>query len=157
MFSLSHLQASNDIANQPSRIPTAKLSTKLTSLWRGVAHISSVTVAIVVFGSVAFNTTPTMCSVQPISITMGTAQEIALETPTGRPCTVALHIGPVIVKNIKIEVEPNHGRVSLRGRTGVVYIPDPRFKGEDRFTFALHGQLEGVSGSSFVHVHAIVR
>jgi hypothetical protein len=45
----------------------------------------------------------------------------------------------------------------LRGRTEVIYVPHPEFKGRDAFTLAVDGVAGPATGTSLVRVTAAVK
>jgi hypothetical protein len=52
---------------------------------------------------------------------------------------------------------PEHGLVQPRGRTDVIYRPNPRFRGEDSFALVVRGRLAAAGDPSLVHIHVVVR
>ena len=61
------------------------------------------------------------------------------------------------IEEIAIDVMPQHGTATLRGRTGVTYRPAPRFKGDDSFAFSVRGRAGSTTGRSLVQVRATVK
>jgi hypothetical protein len=56
-----------------------------------------------------------------------------------------------------IHVPPRYGELAPRGRTGVFYRPDPKFKGEDSFAFALRGGPSSSHAKSVIRVQVTVK
>ncbi len=77
--------------------------------------------------------------------------------PAQRACTITVSIGSKVINAVAIETEPEHGRLMPRGRTGVVYVPDADFKGEDSFVFVLEGSADQGGATSLVRVIATVK
>jgi hypothetical protein len=97
------------------------------------------------------------CQLKPIPVVFGQDTEVAVEAPSGTPCSVRALTGSTTVEDLRIESQPQFGAVVPRGRTGVVYRPDPKFKGEDSFTFALRGGASSLRATSVVRVHVTLK
>jgi hypothetical protein len=113
--------------------------------------------AVLVVGLAAALLMPTSCQSKPVPFVAGLTFNVSVAVPAGRACTVAVAIGSVAVKSFQIESPPAHGEVVARGRTGVVYLPQPGFKGDDAFAFSIEGSSEISTGKSVVRVNAAVR
>jgi hypothetical protein len=53
----------------------------------------------------------------------------------GAPCFVSPQNGDGRVKSLEVVAAPRNGRISMRGATGLFYLPNSQFKGTDSFTF----------------------
>lgn len=96
------------------------------------------------------------CRTKPLPLVFGFSTELAVTMPAGVPCTIAVQPGGS-VHQLTIEAEPENGTLAARGRTGVTYRPNPRFKGEDRFVFSLAGGSNTPHETSAIHVRALVK
>jgi hypothetical protein len=96
------------------------------------------------------------CRVTPLPMVFGFSTEISVTMPAGVPCTIAVQPGGS-VRQLTIDAEPENGTVAARGRTGVIYRPHPKFKGEDHFSFSLAGGSSALHDVSAIHVRAVVK
>jgi hypothetical protein len=113
--------------------------------------------AVLVIGLAAAWLMPASCQSKPVPFVAGLTFNVSVAVPAGRACTVSVEIGSVAVKSFQIELPPAHGDVVARGRTGVVYLPQSGFKGDDTFAFSIEGTSEISSGKAVVRVNAAVR
>jgi hypothetical protein len=113
--------------------------------------------AVLVIGLAAAWLMPASCQSKPVPFVAGLTFNVAVAVPAGRACTISVEIGSVAVKSFQIEAPPAHGEVVARGRTGVVYLPQSGFKGDDTFAFSIEGSSEISTGKSVVRVNAAVR
>ena len=97
------------------------------------------------------------CRVQPIPLALGTVSNISITMPADTPCTVLVSAPSTAVDAIAIDTAPIHGTVTPRGRTGAIYRPAPKYRGEDSFNFSIHGHAGTASGTAIVRVRATVR
>ncbi len=96
------------------------------------------------------------CRAKPIPVVLGTDSEISIGLPVGTPCTILVDVGSKVVEDFTIGAPPEHGTLMLRGRTGVIYRPKPRFSGDDAFAFSLSSRSSATGGSSTIRVRARV-
>ena len=80
---------------------------------------------------------PRIAESKPIPVVLGTDSEISIGLPVGTPCTILVDVGSKVVEDFTIGTPPEHGTLMLRGRTGVIYRPKPRFSGDDAFAFSI--------------------
>jgi len=97
------------------------------------------------------------CQVRPIPLALGVESNASVAMPANTPCTITVAAGSTALEDIAIELLPQHGTVTPRGRTGVTYRPAPRFKGEDSLAFSIRGRSGAVTGISVVRVRATVK
>jgi hypothetical protein len=116
-------------------------------------------ISFVLVAAVVWLTTGTAreCQLKPIPIVFGQNTEVSAQVPSGTPCSVRALTGNTTIEDLRIESQPQFGAVVPRGRTGVVYRPDPKFKGEDSFTFALRGGASSLRATSVVRVHVTLK
>ena len=78
--------------------------------------------------------------------------EVKATTSAGTPCLVPLGLGSARVDKLTITVDPQHGAVAPRGRTGVIYSPQSDFRGEDAFWLSIDGPSNQNPGAAVVRV-----
>jgi hypothetical protein len=100
---------------------------------------------------------PGRCQTRPIALAPGSVMEASVKVAASRPCTRTVSVGSTAIRSISIESDPAHGSLVPRGRTGVIYVPDPGYAGDDTFAFALEGEPFQGGGSSLVRVIATVK
>lgn len=71
-------------------------------------------------------------------------------------CPVSTKVTAISVNELKITAPAENGSVTVRGRTGVTYRPNPKFRGEDFFAFAIQSHSGRHNGTSLVRVHVII-
>jgi hypothetical protein len=94
------------------------------------------------------------CRIAPIPLVPGTDYDISIRLRAGIPCTILVQPGSMVVENINIDLPPEGGTLTARGRTGVIYRPHAGFTGEDSFAFSLGSHSGSTSGTSTVRVRA---
>jgi hypothetical protein len=92
------------------------------------------------------------CQVRPPHFVFGVTSEVSASIPAGVPCTIAVRPGNAVVDALSIDVQPKSGTLSARGRTGVIYRPNPNTKGPDEFAFSLHGGSGSAAQRSTVRI-----
>ena len=97
------------------------------------------------------------CQAGPIRLVAGLASDISAVVPANTTCTIVVKAGSMTLADIGIDTPPEHGSLTPRGRTGVVYRPQRGFKGEDRFEFSLRSGSDGSRKEFVIHVRAVVR
>jgi hypothetical protein len=96
------------------------------------------------------------CQIPAVPLAFGANTEISVSMRADVPCTIAVQPGPAI-RRLTLQSKPEHGTVTARGRTGVIYRPNATFRGEDRFTFSLAGGSTGAEETATIQVQAIVK
>jgi hypothetical protein len=114
-------------------------------------------IALLLIGLAASWSMPMRCQTQPITLAFGASTYASVTVPARRACTISVEIGSAVIRAVSIETSPAHGSIMLRGRTGVIYVPHPDFKGKDAFAFALDGVADRTTGTSLVRVNATVK
>jgi hypothetical protein len=97
------------------------------------------------------------CRNSPGRLIFGETFEVAMSLHHNTACSVRLRPGSAAVDKLEITQPPRHGVLIARGRTGAIYRPDRNFRGEDFFSFAMHGQSSAYKGTSVVRVRVLVR
>jgi hypothetical protein len=115
------------------------------------------TVGLLLIGLAASWLMPVRCQTRPIALALGASTDASVAMRAGRACTISVETGPAVIRAVSIETNPAHGKLMLRGRTGVIYVPDRDFKGKDAFAFALDSAAGREAGTSLVRVAATVR
>jgi hypothetical protein len=115
----------NGILISPEPLTTPRIRSRLILL------------AALVLGLVANWDAPSDCHSPPVALTPGSTANASIAVSAGKACPVLVTIGSTVIDDLTIEPKPRHGTVVVRGRTGVVYVPDANFRGEDAFGFSL--------------------
>jgi hypothetical protein len=96
------------------------------------------------------------CRVTPIQLALGHETEVSIALPANTPCTIRVEPGSATLDGLRIEVPPERGTLTPRGRTGVVYRPRAGFKGSDAFDFSLRGGSPAAYETSTIRVRASI-
>lgn len=88
------------------------------------------TIGLLLIGLAASWLMPVRCQTRPIPFVPGASTDASVAMRAGRACTISVEIGSAIIRAVSIETNPAHGKLMLRGRTGVIYVPDRDFKGK---------------------------
>jgi hypothetical protein len=115
------------------------------------------TIGLLLIGLVASWLMPVRCQTRPIAIALGASTDASIAMQAGRACTISVEIGPAVIRAVSIETHPAHGKLMLRGRNGIVYVPDRDFKGKDVFAFTLDSATGRDAGPALVRVAATVK
>jgi hypothetical protein len=99
----------------------------------------------------AFDVVPE-CRTTPARLAFIPVTEVKAITSAGTPCLVPLGLGSARVDKLTITVDPQHGAVAPRGRTGVIYSPQSDFRGEDAFWLSIDGPSNQNPGAAVVRV-----
>ena len=118
----------------------------------GLALAAALIIAIVAGVSM-----PAGCQVPQLSLNLGSDAAISVAVPAAKACAISVTAGSATVKTLKIDSPPAHGQLLPRGRTGVVYIPQSGFAGEDAFVFSIEGNSSSGSGAALFRVKATVQ
>jgi hypothetical protein len=97
------------------------------------------------------------CHLKPIALVLGLDTQIIATVPSGVSCSVRTLTGDATIADLTIDSPPRYGDLAPRGRTGVFYRSDPKFKGEDSFTFALRGGASSAHAKSVIRVRVTVK
>jgi len=97
------------------------------------------------------------CRITPARLAFVPVTEVKAMVSAGSPCLVSLRLGSARVQKLAITVDPQHGVVTPRGRTGVIYRPQSGFRGEDAFWFSLDGPSNQNPGAAVVRVGITVK
>lgn len=108
-------------------------------------------------GMKALDLQPLACRVSPLTLTLGTETAATVQTGGGMACTVALQTGSAVIDDIAVTAPPAHGSIVPRGRTGVIYRAEARYRGEDSFALMLRGRSGAQEGAAVVRVRVTVR
>jgi hypothetical protein len=100
---------------------------------------------------------PPACRVSPVGLALGAETAATMQTGSGMACTVAVRTGSAVIDDITVTAQPRHGSIAPRGRTGAIYRPEPRYRGEDGFALALRGRSGTHEGVAVVRVRVTVR
>jgi hypothetical protein len=78
---------------------------------------------------------PIGCSLDPGLAPPHVDSQVTAFSRRGAPCLVSPHNGDGRVKSLEVVAAPRNGRISMRGATGLFYVPNSQFRGTDTFTF----------------------
>ena len=143
----SHVHRSLDLGEPASEIVDAR---RALPAWCFVA-LSILCVAAMVWASMLG---ARGCHVEPIA--PGRTSDVSITLSANTPCTILVRTGNAVLDDIIVQASPEHGTLTSRGRTGVVYRPAPGFKGSDAFALSLRGRPNSVSETTVVHVRAVI-
>jgi hypothetical protein len=96
------------------------------------------------------------CGVEPITLALGRDSDVWVALPADTPCAILVKPAGTPLDDIAIDGAPAHGTLTSRGRAGVVYRPQPGFRGGDSFDFSLHRRSSSTLESFTVHVRALI-
>jgi hypothetical protein len=108
-------------------------------------------------GGSSFDPGMRTCRTEPAVLAAGIAAEARMTVSHNAACAMWQKPGTGAIDAVDIAVAPQHGNLTLRGRTGVVYRPARGFTGRDSFAFALRGRSSLGDGASLVRVEVTVR
>jgi hypothetical protein len=114
-------------------------------------------ISLLLIGLVASWSMPARCRTQPITVPLGVSIDALVMVPARHTCTISVEISSAVIRAISVEANPAHGGLLLRGRTEVIYVPHPEFKGKDVFALAFDGVAGPATGTSLVRVTATVK
>jgi hypothetical protein len=96
------------------------------------------------------------CRADPIPLAFGRDSDVSVALPADTPCAILLKPLGAPLDDIAIEGAPAHGTLTSHGRAGVVYRPQPGFRGGDSFDFSLHRRSNSTLESFTVHIRALI-
>jgi hypothetical protein len=96
------------------------------------------------------------CQVAPRPLTLEQETTATMHVRAGVPCSIVARIDAPVAE-LTVTRLPANGTLVASGRTGLVYRPEPSFRGEDFFAFAMHAGRPGHDDTSVVRVHVAVR
>jgi hypothetical protein len=97
------------------------------------------------------------CSTSPVRLVLGSETATTLATRGGAGCTIAVRTGSAVIDRLVVTSAAQHGSIVARGRTGVVYRPDGKYRGEDGFELALFARDDARQGVAIVRARVDVR
>jgi len=97
------------------------------------------------------------CRAKPIPLVPGHDAEVSIAVPARTACMIRVQTGGATLDDLSVTVPPAHGVLAPRGRTGVIYQPDRRFRGDDAFAFSLQGAADSGPVSSAIRVRVTVK
>lgn len=117
--------------------PAARNESRISSYDTGVAIaffaiLAALTLTLV---GVTRSFAPIECSLDPRSMLPYADSAATAYSRRGAPCFVAPHNSDGRIKSLEVVAGPRNGKISMRGLTGLFYVPNSRFKGTDSFTF----------------------
>lgn len=100
---------------------------------------------------------PIGCQTSPLFFRFGGSAEATMVVRSDMRCPVFVHTGSAALDEPTTLVEPMHGTLTPRGRTGVYYRPQSGFTGTDVFAIALSGRTITQSGTMTIRVNVTVQ
>lgn len=97
------------------------------------------------------------CQAAPVRLALGGETTATMTMRAGTACAISLVTPDMTVADLRIAAGPRHGTVTTRGRTGAIYRPGARYRGDDSFDLALSGRTDGADGIAVVRVQVTVR
>lgn len=97
------------------------------------------------------------CRSGPVRLAFGSETTAAVTTGAGVPCAISIVTPGASIDDLKVAMAPRHGTITPRGRAGVTYRPDVKYRGEDTFDLALRGRSDSGQGFAIVRVQVNVR
>jgi hypothetical protein len=97
------------------------------------------------------------CRVRPIRLALGHDQDVSIALPANTPCTISVQSGSTVLDDIIVDAAAEHGTLTPRSRTEVIYRPRAGFRGSDSFDFSLRSGPNSAHETSIVRVRAIIR
>jgi hypothetical protein len=124
----------------------------------GAGWLALLAILAAVIAARAFDVVPVPeCRTTPTRLAFVPVTEMRATVSAGTPCLVSLRLGSARVQKLAITLDPQHGVVAPRGRTGVIYRPQSGFRGEDTFWFSLDGPSNRNPGAAVVRVGITVK
>ncbi len=113
--------------------------------------------ALLVAAASAGGFSPSECRTDPATLTFRPNVQARMVVANGRACSLWLRSTALSVNDIRLAADAQHGMVSFRGRTGVIYRPIAGFKGEDSFSFLVNARVASDSETAIYRVQVTVR
>lgn len=151
--------ASAAVSEAPPLRPAQGLGQPLSELLAGhrtwlpwcFVALSSACIGVLVWASILGSRD---CGVPPISL--GRSSDLSVALSANTPCAILVKPPSAPIDDIAIDAPPQHGTLTSRGRTGVVYRPHPGFRGSDSFGFSLHRRSDAAPRSFPIHVRLTI-
>jgi hypothetical protein len=97
------------------------------------------------------------CQSGPVRLTLGSETPATVTMGSGAACVISFFAPAAAMNDLRVMAGPRHGTIAPRGRTGVIYRADAKYRGEDRFDLALRGRSDSGDGVAIVRVNVAVR
>lgn len=78
---------------------------------------------------------PQDCQLQPRWLGTQSGEAATATSRGGAPCLISARNSQTNVKALELVTPPLHGRIDMRGKTGLIYVPNSQFRGQDSFDF----------------------
>jgi hypothetical protein len=88
----------------------------------------------VISGGMRFMVPPN-CQLQSQWLRMQPGFEAIATSRGGAPCVISARNTHANAEALEIITPPRNGRVDMRGKTGLIYVPNSQFRGQDSFNF----------------------
>jgi hypothetical protein len=97
------------------------------------------------------------CRSGPVRLTLGSEAPATVTMGSGAACAISFFAPAASMNDVSVMAAPRHGTLTPRGRTGVIYRADAKYRGEDGFDLALRGRSDSGEGVAIVRVNVGVR
>lgn len=96
------------------------------------------------------------CVASPVRLVLNGQTNATISTRGGAGCTIAVQTGAALIDDLTVTSQAQHGTVVPRGRTGVVYRANGKYRGEDSFELSFYGRQGAQEGFAVVRVQVRV-
>ena len=96
------------------------------------------------------------CNTAPRPMLLAEQVDATMTIRGGRPCPIIAQLIADSINGLDVTTFPSNGKLTPRGRTGVIYHPDRKFRGEDYFEYAMDRSTGAGAARSVVRVHVKV-
>lgn len=76
---------------------------------------------------------PRDCQLQPHWLGAQSGDAATATSRGGAPCLISARNTQANVEALELVTPPRSGRIDMRGKTGLIYVPNSQFKGQDSF------------------------
>jgi hypothetical protein len=93
---------------------------------------------------------PKTCQLPPQGLWLQSGHEATATSRGGAPCLISARNTHANVEALEIVTPPRNGRIDMRGKTGLIYVPNSQFKGEDSFNLKILRRNEPSSNAKII-------
>jgi hypothetical protein len=97
------------------------------------------------------------CRSGPMPLTLGGETAATVTMGSGAACAISFVALAASMNDISVMAGPRHGTITPRGRTGVIYRADAKYRGDDGFDLALRGRSDSGEGVAIARVKVGIR
>jgi hypothetical protein len=96
------------------------------------------------------------CRTAPRPMLLAEQVEATMTIRGRTPCLIIAQLTNDTISGLDVIRKPNNGKLTVRGRTGLIYHPDRNFRGQDYFEYAMDRSAAAGATRSMVRVHVKV-